>query len=191
VHQGKAKCNCESGYHPEGLECIQDADPCEDVTCSGHGTCVVDKGNPTCQCDPGYHPEGLECLPDDSCDPANLRQDALSNGNEILNGLTLTQSTPIVDILADPDSYAGQLVQVEGLVAYICPRSQNRLALRDPDGNQLQVAGNFTVPWPVVTSVGRYMVVEGVYTLFFCRRGPHVNPANHGAMAGTIVCPVR
>jgi hypothetical protein len=38
------------------------SDPCEGITCSGHGGCVVVEGNPTCECDQGYVPEGLHCV---------------------------------------------------------------------------------------------------------------------------------
>ncbi|MCD6499938.1 MAG: hypothetical protein J7M25_16715 [Deltaproteobacteria bacterium] len=33
-------------------------DPCEGVTCSGHGTCRVESGRPTCDCEEGYHVVG-------------------------------------------------------------------------------------------------------------------------------------
>ncbi len=38
--------------------------PCQDVTCSGHGTCVVLGDAPRCLCDRGYHEDGLSCVPD-------------------------------------------------------------------------------------------------------------------------------
>jgi len=41
-----------------------DGDPCEGVTCSGYGTCVVSGGSPACDCNEGYHAEGLSCVPD-------------------------------------------------------------------------------------------------------------------------------
>lgn len=42
------------------------ANPCEGVSCSGAGTCVVaEYGGPACACFPGYAPDstGLNCLP--------------------------------------------------------------------------------------------------------------------------------
>ena len=37
--------------------------PCRDVTCSNHGTCVVEGGLPLCECDSGYRPAGqLSCV---------------------------------------------------------------------------------------------------------------------------------
>lgn len=46
-----------------GVDAAPDAgDPCEGVTCSGHGTCVA--AGPSCRCELGYHPVGLSCEPD-------------------------------------------------------------------------------------------------------------------------------
>ncbi len=47
-------------------------EPCDEVTCSGHGTCVEVDGEAACECDFLYHAEGLECvadeLPDLTCE---------------------------------------------------------------------------------------------------------------------------
>lgn len=68
---GGAECECDQGYHPEGLSCVEDGTtgPCHEVTCSGHGQCVDNNGTPECRCDAGYHAEGLACVenPNDPC----------------------------------------------------------------------------------------------------------------------------
>lgn len=47
-------------------------DPCENVTCSGNGTCFERSGAmPECVCDSGYRPDGLSCVevdPNEPCD---------------------------------------------------------------------------------------------------------------------------
>jgi hypothetical protein len=65
VEDGAAACDCDAGYHAEGLECVADGDDvCAGVDCSGHGVCYDDGGSPACDCDDGYHAEGLECVAD-------------------------------------------------------------------------------------------------------------------------------
>jgi hypothetical protein len=44
-----------------------DSDPCDGVTCSGHGRCLTDRGTAVCVCDEGYHAVGLECLCTPNC----------------------------------------------------------------------------------------------------------------------------
>ena len=56
VSQGQASCDCEAGYHADGLACVQDTGgPCDGVTCSDHGICSVVDGAALCTCDSGYH----------------------------------------------------------------------------------------------------------------------------------------
>ncbi len=68
---GTAVCLCDTGYHAEGLECVEnlEVDPCQGVDCSGHGDCAVDGSDPVCICHQGYHAEGeTNCIPDpDPC----------------------------------------------------------------------------------------------------------------------------
>ncbi len=67
VENDAAKCNCQSGFHAEALECVEDetANPCKDVTCSGHGACVVENNAAKCDCNDGFHAEVLECVQDE------------------------------------------------------------------------------------------------------------------------------
>lgn len=61
VDGGGARCQCDSGYHPEGFTCV--ADPsCDGITCSNHGTCFIYGGKPVCQCETGYHAQGDQCI---------------------------------------------------------------------------------------------------------------------------------
>src|SRR5262245_10148931 len=41
-------------------------DPCDDVTCSGHGTCIAESGLATCVCEPGFLAHRHECI---ACSP--------------------------------------------------------------------------------------------------------------------------
>ena len=42
---------------------------CDQVTCGGHGACLVVQGAPSCLCEPGYHAEGLNCVEDGTTGP--------------------------------------------------------------------------------------------------------------------------
>jgi hypothetical protein len=37
-------------------------DPCEGVTCSGLGSCMIEGATATCDCNEGYQAQGLECV---------------------------------------------------------------------------------------------------------------------------------
>lgn len=55
-----AACGPKNNSTPE--------DPCESVTCSGHGQCAVQQDQAICLCDDGYIAQGLSCLKD-PCEP--------------------------------------------------------------------------------------------------------------------------
>ena len=64
--QGDAGVELDASSFPDatpGTDAAPDAgDPCDEITCSGHGTCVA--AGPSCRCELGYHPVGLSCEPD-------------------------------------------------------------------------------------------------------------------------------
>jgi hypothetical protein len=182
-------CDCVEGYHAVGLYCVKDEpEPCDGIECSGHGTCYEDSfGKARCRCEAGYHEQGLECVEDGDCDPVALRAEALESGTVILKGVSLPASTEISKINANPESYADQHIQVEGLVNYACPGG-NRVVLQDQEGNYFTVTADFNLNMLLLIEPGTYLVADGIYRLFGCRRGRHLNIAQHGARVGTIKC---
>lgn len=42
-------------------------DPCEGVTCSGHGTCSSVDAGAVCRCENGFHAVAHECVKDETC----------------------------------------------------------------------------------------------------------------------------
>jgi len=50
VSGSTSSCNCETGYHADGLSCVQDQDPCQGVTCGSNAHCA----SGACVCDDGY-----------------------------------------------------------------------------------------------------------------------------------------
>ena len=68
-HIGEKGYKCfDDGKCEENLKCITGnicADPCESITCSDSGKCILDNLNPRCRCDEFYKEDGLNCIPDD------------------------------------------------------------------------------------------------------------------------------
>ncbi len=71
--ENEAFCECDEGFVPHELECIEN--PCGGVDCDGYGECSVAEGNPPfalCTCEEGYHEEEfVHCVennPEDPCD---------------------------------------------------------------------------------------------------------------------------
>jgi hypothetical protein len=51
---------------PDAGAADADVDPCDGVTCSGHGTCEASSGEARCLCEAGYSPLALECVAEGS-----------------------------------------------------------------------------------------------------------------------------
>jgi hypothetical protein len=71
-----------------------EGDPCEEVDCSGHGSCVVENESPSCVCDEGFEPHlgGTICLSSDIDQPSDLRYSEESRVSVVSsNGDRLTQ----------------------------------------------------------------------------------------------------
>ncbi len=67
--RGQARCDCEAGYHAQGLHCVADEGPCDGQECSGRGECLEKPSSggtiPICACEPGFTPSnaaGLDCV---------------------------------------------------------------------------------------------------------------------------------
>ena len=76
--------------------------------------------------------------------------------------ITLTETTKISDILADPDSYINQTVLVEGEILNVCPSMGCWMELKSDDGEgmiKVKVKdGEIVFP---VDAIGENAVVEG------------------------------
>ncbi len=49
--------------------------PCDGVTCSDRGECVLGDDSPICECDEGFEPLGLACVPPGTNTDAGLDAD--------------------------------------------------------------------------------------------------------------------
>lgn len=123
------------------------------------------------------------------CDPVQLAQQALSSGQVILQGVSLEQSTPIAEILAHPDDYAGKNVRIEGIIVEICATRGCYVTLQDPQGNKLNLkVVDGELDFRDLVQTGQYAVGEGV----FSQQGEHgaqLDIMKAGARVGSTVCP--
>ena len=61
-------------------------DACDGVTCSFHGTCVVEDGTARCDCAPGYDEEGLACVEQVSDGDADIDDDGDADADADADG---------------------------------------------------------------------------------------------------------
>jgi len=124
----------------------------------------------------------------DPCNPANLAAEALASGTKILAGVTLAASTPIADILAKPDDFAGKNIRIEGVIVEICQSQGCYVRLQDPAGNKLNLkVVDGELDFRELVKTGQYAVGEGM----FSKEGEHgaqLDIMKAGAMVGTTVC---
>jgi len=96
LDNNSAKCDCDDGYIADGLncvdinecsnnthncqegfrcvnsdgsfECIEDiSTPCDEITCSNKGVCVIENDSAKCDCYDGYTADGLNCVDINEC----------------------------------------------------------------------------------------------------------------------------
>jgi fermentation-respiration switch protein FrsA (DUF1100 family) len=128
--------------------------------------------------------------PTDPCNPVNLAAEAVASGTRILAGVTLEGSTPIADILAGPDQFAGKHVRIEGTIVEICSNQGCWALIEDPAGNRLNLkVTDGEVDFRDLVQTGQYAVGEGVFTTEG-EHGAQVDIMSAGAMVSSTACPV-
>jgi hypothetical protein len=75
-------------------------------------------------------------------------------------GVTLEASTPIADILADPEAWQGKKVRVEGTVSEVCPRKGCWLSLSQGDAAVRVKVEDDVIVFPA-EAVDKQAVAEG------------------------------
>jgi hypothetical protein len=87
---------------------VADIDPCVDVTCGTHETCV----DGTCECSPGYHLEGTACVANVSIDWCKVDEATFS----VATGASANLHAQIWS--DDGTAGAGQLAGIQGRLCY-------------------------------------------------------------------------
>ena len=113
------------------------------------------------------------------------RADTLANGESVLAGVELPVSTPIADLNADPQSFDGKIVQVEGVVVAMCQNMGCWASIDDGQGNRINVkVEDGVIDWREITATEHYMVAEGVFQKVG-EHGSQVFIMDHGAMVSS------
>lgn len=76
-------------------------------------------------------------------------------------GVTLESTTPIRDIVVDPEAWAGQQVRVEGRVVGVCAKKGCWMELESPDDHRLRIKVEDDVIVFPRDAEGRQAVAEG------------------------------
>ena len=127
--------------------------------------------------------------PDDPCNPVNLAAEALASGTQILAGVTLDTSTPIAEILGNPDTYAGKVVRAEGVIVEICSSQGCYVTLQDGAGNHLNLKViDAELDFRELVKTGQYAIGEGEFSTVG-EHGAQLDIMKAGAMVGATVCP--
>jgi hypothetical protein len=77
-------------------------------------------------------------------------------------GVTLTEATSIGKILADPDTYVGHRVRIEGQVSDVCPMKGCWMEIAEPEGDRIRVKVEDGVIIFPQDAKGKRAVAEGV-----------------------------
>jgi len=96
-------------------------------------------------------------------------------------GVTLTETTSIGKILAEPDLYVGRQVRVEGEVTDVCPMKGCWMEIAEPEGARLRIkVDDGAIVFPP-TAKGKRVVAEGVLEKIPMDREEYIGWASHVA----------
>lgn len=94
-------------------------------------------------------------------------------------GVTLAETTSIGKILAEPDTWVGKHVRVEGEVTDVCPMKGCWMEISEPEGDRLRVKVDDGVIVFPVDSKGKRAVAEGVVEAVPMNREQYLGYLSH------------
>ncbi|HYN23265.1 MAG TPA: DUF4920 domain-containing protein [Thermoanaerobaculia bacterium] len=101
-------------------------------------------------------------------------------GSEYGSGVAVAEVTPIAKILADPDSYVGKTVRIEGKVLDVCPMKGCWMELAGESGKEsLKVKVDDGVIVFPVTAKGKLAVAEGTVEAIPMSRESYIGWLEH------------
>jgi hypothetical protein len=123
-----------------------------------------------------------------ACDTTAFADAALLDGEKLFGGVTLTSSTPIAEINANPASFEGKVVRVEGFIVTICQEQGCYVTLQSPDAEQLNLkVTDGVLDFRQHASLGQYAIGEGI-SQQAGEHGAQVFIQDHGAVLGKNIC---
>jgi len=123
-----------------------------------------------------------------ACATTDYADEALLEGEKLFGGITLSASTPIAEINADPASFEGKVVRVEGFVVTICQEQGCYVTLESPDAEQLNLkVTDGVLDFRQHAVLGQYAIGEGI-SQQAGEHGAQVFIQDHGAVLGKSIC---
>jgi hypothetical protein len=94
-------------------------------------------------------------------------------------GVTLTETTSIGKILAEPDLYVGRQIRIEGEVTDVCPMKGCWMEIAEPEGARLRIkVDDGAIVFPP-TAKGKKAVAEGVLEKIPMERDEYIRWMSH------------
>lgn len=120
------------------------------------------------------------------CAPTARAAEAREHGQKVLAGVTLTESTPLSDIVAAPADWNGKRVRIEGSIVEVCAKRGCFAALSDGAGHAVNLkVKDGDVDFRELAATGQYAIGEGELS----ERGEHgVQVFVTGALISRTVC---
>jgi hypothetical protein len=94
-------------------------------------------------------------------------------------GVTVTETTSIGKILADPDAFVGQKIRIEGEVTDVCPMKGCWMEIAEPEGDRIRVKVEDGVIIFPKDAKGKRAVAEGVLEALPMDREEYVRWMSH------------
>ena len=123
---------------------------------------------------------------DPQCQSDQRLNQALTQGQKVMGGVTLATATSIGTLMENPKDFQGKTVRIEGVITRVCQMQGCFLSLKDGNGKIVNLkVKDGAYDFRKVASAGQYAVGEGLFSF----EGPHGSQVElTGAQVGTLLC---
>jgi hypothetical protein len=146
-------------------------DPCEGVSCSGKGVCVVNNNEPSCICKEGYESVGLRCVKVDSSSFSDIESEILSDGLDIV-------SDEETDVVEDDKGSSDDILDTDDVsitdTGKICKDTCEKADMRIcENNNSWKICGDFNLDGCLEWSEIKACPQNAICKDGFCDCGDH------------------